>query len=313
MNRKYTILFFCCAVFLLGSVMIPDLMFNQIERVQTVRATQEDVPIYQTVSGKIFSVGEKQVNADFGFVAEKIMVKSGEFVKKGEKLIKIDREKSRAMYLDNENPDYEGCEKLKSYITASCSGRINEISVAVGVPVLQSDLLCTIIPNSSLKVNAFLSEDIIKDVAADMKVTVTGSAFSGSFSGKIESIGAQIPSDSESGGALSAIIKLDKPNERLISGCSVDVKINTDILKNAVCLPQSAVNEADGKEYVYVYDKGRAKKQNIATTLYSKGMAVIKSGVKNGESVVSNPSSLKGNDVRVIAVQDNAVDDRKDK
>lgn len=312
MNRKFLILFCCCSVFLLGSVMIPDLMFSKIERVQTVKATSEDVPIYQTVSGKIISVGEKQVNADVGFVAEKVLVKNGEFVKKGDKLIKIDKEKSRAMYLQGENPDYDACEKLKSYVYAPCSGRINEINTLAGMPIEQSGQICTIIPNSSLKVNAFLSEDIIKDVATDMSVTVTGSAFSGSFGGKIESIGAQIPTDGETGGALCAVIRLDEPNESLISGCTVDVKIKTQVLKNAVCLPQSAVNEAEGKEFVYVYDNGTARKQNIDTKLYSKGVAVIKDGVKSGECVVSNPSSLQGNEVRVIAVQENEADDRKD-
>ena len=312
MNKKFLIIFGCCAVFLLGSVIIPDVMFSKIERVQTVKATAEDVPIYQTVSGKIISAGEKQVNADVGFIAEKILVKSGEFVKKGDKIIKIDKEKSRALYLLGETPDFDSCEKLKNYITAPCSGRINEISVMDGMPIDKSGQICTIIPNSSLKVNAFISEDVIKEVATNMSVSVTGNAFSGSYSGKIESIGAQIPSDSDMGSALCALITLDEPNEKLISGCSVDVKIKTGVLKNAVCIPQGAVNEKDGEEYVYVCDSGTAKKKKVATNLYSKGLAVIKDGVKNGEFVVSNPSSLSGNEIKVIAMSQNETDGRKD-
>ncbi|WP_066626351.1 hypothetical protein [Clostridium magnum] len=73
-------------------------------------------------------------------------------------------------------------------------------------------------------------------------------------------------------------------------------------IKKAITLPLKAIGGSEGNYYVFKNNNGVAKKQTITTGEISGDIVEIKSGVKDGESVITtNVGNLQdGDGVKVV-------------
>lgn len=98
-------------------------------------------------------------------------------------------------------------------------------------------------------------------------------------------------------------IQIENKDGKLKPGVFGNIKIATDENKKAITLPLKALGGSEGNYYVFINNNGVAKKQTITTGEISENTVEIKSGVKDGDSVINtNVGTLQDGDaVKVVA------------
>lgn len=296
---KFKVLMAAVAIFMLGVVVLPDIMYNSAMKVDVIKAKKESVEIIQSGVGKIVSADEKTVISDYDLVIKKVLVKDGEYVKKGDKIIEVDVEATKGYYLSEQ--DFETADKIKRYITAEKDGYISKLGVKSNINLPSGTEMFTLIPTDSLKAVTSIGESKLRDLKAGQKVRISGTAFSGEYDGVIDSIGAYAETSADGSSGVNTVVAINNADRRLKSGYTVNLKIVVENIDDAVSLPESAVSQDNNDEYVYVYKNGSAQKKSVKTKSYSMGKVILLSGIDEGESVIKNAGSLKGESVNVIA------------
>lgn len=98
-------------------------------------------------------------------------------------------------------------------------------------------------------------------------------------------------STSSSNGALVQV-KILKPDEKIIIGFDVDIKIDTKKIEDVLVLPIDAVVTDDGLNYAYVLDEeNKVHKTEIEIGSYSDDDYELLSGIEAGQKVVDNPKT----------------------
>lgn len=291
MKKRYWFLSLAAIIFIIGSVALPDLIYSSAIKVNTVEVSLKDVNITKNVTGKICTYGEQEIYAQTDCIIEKVYAKTGDYLKKGEKIAKINKDATKKLILKNSNPDYAAARAVSDYITMPQNGRISK--TAESMQIISGESICTIITDSSLYLALNISEAVISDIEQSDSLTFSGAAFSGSYDGILSEISPVAQAISDQSSAVIAAAKIKSPNEQLKSGYTVDAKITTDTLKAVMCLPQDAVLQDKNGSYVFVYENGSAIKTNVTVRCYCEGSAVIDSGVKVGQTVISDAAKCK--------------------
>jgi membrane fusion protein (multidrug efflux system) len=104
------------------------------------------------------------------------------------------------------------------------------------------------------------------------------------YSGTVESTASRIDTNKRS---LPVRIKLDNPNNELLSGSLLEISINYNERNSLSILDTSLLMEGNNV-YVYKVDKeNTVKKVAVEIGLRKKGIVEIKSGLKDGDTVVA--------------------------
>lgn len=99
-------------------------------------------------------------------------------------------------------------------------------------------------------------------------------------------------------------IEIDNKDGKLKPGVFGKVKIATDENKKAITLPLKAIGGSEGNYYVFINNNGVAKKQSITTGEISEDTVEIKSGIKDGDSVIcTNVSTLQDGDAVKVGAE----------
>jgi RND family efflux transporter MFP subunit len=129
---------------------------------------------------------------------------------------------------------------------------------------------------------------VIKSVYADKAV----------LKGYVYSCTPYIDTDTMAG---TVIIKAKNNNNVIKPGTSVEITIYTG-KKRAIMLPETAVLMGEGNIYVYLNDKGRAKKTAVALGETNGDEVEIKSGLSEGAEVITD-GNFKLNDGAKISIK----------
>lgn len=90
------------------------------------------------------------------------------------------------------------------------------------------------------------------------------------------------------GATVLCTLSLNEPADGLLPGSTVDVKLFTDEVKDAVTVPYAAVRQEDGQEYVFVLADGVVRRRDIETGYQlSRGVQVTR-GLEAGAWVVTD-------------------------
>jgi multidrug efflux pump subunit AcrA (membrane-fusion protein) len=99
-------------------------------------------------------------------------------------------------------------------------------------------------------------------------------------------------------------IQIENKDGKLKPGVFGNIKIATDENRKAITLPLKALGGSEGNYYVYINNNGVVKKQTITTGEISEDTVEIKSGVKDGDSVIcTNVSTLQDGDAVKVAAE----------
>lgn len=180
------------------------------------------------------------------------------------------------------------------------AGVVTSVSGEAGMPA--EGPILTVADDSTLLVKSTVKEGDIARIKVGDEVTFTSPSSPGKeFKGKVTFISptAEQPEvDAGAGGGsgkpsgstkpeFPVHIRVDGNREGLRLGSTTKVKIITEKDKNAITVPLSAIYEEGGKKNVLVIDNGTIQAREVKVATESDFSAAIASGLKEGETVIS--------------------------
>ncbi|WP_338751722.1 hypothetical protein [Bacillus sp. FJAT-52991] len=162
---------------------------------------------------------------------------------------------------------------------------------------LNNPLITIHSPNPA--VQGVLNEQQMRKVSEGLKVKTTVAPLSLTLEGSISNL-QKYPEEEPSVNRKSLYpfeAQLNPTEDaqaaELLPGMKSNVTIITNEALQAVTVPQSSVVKTKKKSYVYVLNKkGLIEKRNIEKGLLVNGVQEVKSGLKEGEVVITDPSKL---------------------
>ncbi len=127
----------------------------------------------------------------------------------------------------------------------------------------------------------------------DAVVSYVGATASENNGLNISSIASSLTGSSSNSASAVAKVKILNPDEKIVIGFDVDIKVNTEKISNVLKIPVDAVATDDAVTYVYVYnpDKKTVEKRTVELGVFSDDDYEVKSGLSEGEMVVMNPKA----------------------
>jgi RND family efflux transporter MFP subunit len=194
-------------------------------------------------------------------------------------------------------------EKLANYfIRAPFDGIAVKVNVKKGDAVSSSTALATIVTKQKI-VGITLNEIDIVKIKIGQKATVAFDAIEGfTVTGKVVEIDS-LGTVSQGVVTYNIKISLDTEDDRVKPGMSISAAIIVDAKQNVVLVPNSAVKQQGGRQYVEVVEGGSSNSfssnssgvilpaapagKAVATGLSNDTMIEITSGVNEGDNVVT--------------------------
>lgn len=288
MMKKKPIFFLLSLIILIISLYTPKAIYASLPKVDYIKAETKSAEKSVSVAGKIISKKEETQTADCPYVIKDVLVNIGDNIKKGDKILSIDYEKTKILFAQKEI-NYTGGKE----VLAEFSGTVSNLFVQPGAVTSENSQLMKIIDTSSLCASLNISEDVIALVKKGQKVSITGNALAGkTYYGKITKIGAIAMQNSSLGTYVTAIAKIKNPDNRLKVGYNIKAKIKIKKIKNALILPSNCISQDDKGEFVYKLVNATAKKHYIKTDEITTKGTVVTDGVNAGEYIISNPENF---------------------
>jgi len=213
-----------------------------------------------------------------------------------------------------ENSLLEAQEKIADYyIRAPFSGIATEVNIKKGDSVSSGTTLAILITHQKIAEISLNEVDVAK-VKVGQKVTLTFDAIEGlNITGEVAEIdalgtvsqgvvnyGVKIVFDpvrsktsrmsADLPAANRASNGVDTQDERVKSGMSVSAAIITDIKQDVLLVPNAAV-KSNGGQYVEMLENNVPRNQTVETGLSNDTMTEIKSGLKEGDKVVTQTTT----------------------
>ena len=176
--------------------------------------------------------------------------------------------------------------KLKNRnIVTPFDGIIGKRDFSNDIDVSKSSIVLNLEDTSVLFIDVDIPETFAPFVKKDQNVDIK---FSGNnlkkYSGVVESTASRIDTNKRS---LPVRIRLDNPNNELLSGSLLEVSINYNERNSLSILDTSLLMEGNNV-YVYKVNKENiVKKTEIEIGLRKQGIVEVKTGLKNGDTVVA--------------------------
>ncbi|MFA7216917.1 MAG: efflux RND transporter periplasmic adaptor subunit [Candidatus Paceibacterota bacterium] len=172
-------------------------------------------------------------------------------------------------------------------ISAPLSGVVTEVNGEVGEVVGPDKTIISLATGGALQIKLNVVEDNIVNVRVGQEARITfDSIDKEEFFGKVVAID---PAETIIGGAVyyKTTVLFEKMDERIKSGMTANVWIETAISENTLFVPVSAVQDKDGKKIVQVFEEKQVIDKEVTTGIKNDlGMIEITSGLSLGEQVV---------------------------
>lgn len=179
--------------------------------------------------------------------------------------------------------------KAKAGVTADFDGIVTDVQAAAGTMAAEGTPLITIASAEEMCIEIPVSKYNLTNLKLDQKATVTFQEKD--YPGTVSYI-SKMASKSESGAAMVNVkVHIDAPDENLILGLDAKVSIDLGTAENALLVPISAVNSDTDGNFVYVVENGIVAKKYVTTGMSSKENIEIKSGIEEGEKVITTIDS----------------------
>lgn len=189
-------------------------------------------------------------------------------------------------------------------IRAPISGRIGVVGVKPGNIAKTADTatpFATLIQTSPIYVAFAVPQKLLTDLRSAMMdgtavVTATPQGATKSATGKIAVIDNSVDNAS---GTITLRAVFDNESELLWPGALCNVRVTLRTEPNAVVVPREAVQTGQNGNFVFVVQDGVAKVRPVTVDRAIDNESVISSGVKAGDSIVTDGQLLLTDGVRV--------------
>lgn len=170
---------------------------------------------------------------------------------------------------------------------APTDGVVTDVSGEIGETIRPEQSVITLSSGDTLQVRLNVVEDSIINVTVGQKAEITFDAIKNeTFPSTVVSIN---PAETILGGAVyyEAIIAFDAPDERIRSGMTANVLIETASVEHALTIPLSAIETTSSQTLVQVFADGTTEERVVVTGLKDRnGQIEVVSGLTEGEQVV---------------------------
>lgn len=186
----------------------------------------------------------------------------------------------------------------RATISAPISGIISDLDIEVG-EISASSAVITIADLSRVKIETYISEAAVNKIKVGEDVDVDFEALEDKFTGEITSISPVADSTKK---RFPVEIVVNNPNTIIKAGMYATIKLKTDRVYDQIIIPQNAVMEENGAEYVFIVKDNQAKRVEVTTGLSSEDGVAILNGLQAGEQlVITGQEYLKdGLEVKVV-------------
>ncbi len=194
--------------------------------------------------------------------------------------------------------------RAKAGITADFDGIVTEVAASAGTIATEGTPLITLASAREMCVEISVSKYNLTNLAEGQKVTVNFQERD--YAGTVDTI-SKIAQKSESGGAMVTVkIRIDNPDDNLILGLDAKVTVDLGSAEDVLIVPITAVNSDTTGDFVYVVENNLVVKKYVTTGMSSKEEMEIKSGIEQGEKVITTVDSsiMEG-----MPVMDNTQED----
>ncbi|HHU93417.1 MAG TPA: efflux RND transporter periplasmic adaptor subunit [Halanaerobiaceae bacterium] len=294
--------------------------------------------IRETISAEGFIEPIHQENLNFpartGSVkVEKIHVKKGDFVEKGQLLIELDKTEARLTYLQRENAYNRALingsrneieearlnlELVKNNLEnldlrAPFAGIITDLYLEEGSYYSSGDAL-TIKDISRYQIEVSVDESRIPIVRVGQPVEVRLVSLPGVvLTGVISEI-ANEANNSYASVTIPVKVLLDKVDYDIKLGVSAQVEIIVNEVQDEIVIPATAVYSREGKDYVTKVIDGKQEEVPVETGMTDGLRIAIKSGLELGDEILVNTylfnqatGNMRGSGVSPVGVSSRVV------
>ncbi|MAF20194.1 MAG: hypothetical protein CMI55_00770 [Parcubacteria group bacterium] len=175
----------------------------------------------------------------------------------------------------------------KGILRAPVSGIITAVEKEVGETAQANSVVVSMISLGRFQIEANVSETEIAKVALTDKVEMTLDALGPDekFTGQIIKID---PAETVVSGVIYYQITsvFDAEDERIKSGMTVNLDIETDKKQDVLYLPYYVIKAKNGNQYIQVLENGQVKEKIIKTGLEGETSVEIIEGLSEGEQAV---------------------------
>jgi HlyD family secretion protein len=165
-----------------------------------------------------------------------------------------------------------------------------------GALVRERQKILTLPVLDRMQVLTAVHESVRNEIEVDMPATVRVDGIRGrAYQGKVASVavmpnvGSALDSDTK---VYDTVVTIDEKVTQLKPGMTAVVEIHAGRVKNALCAPVQAVVEIDGDHWCYAEAQGGLDRRRVALGRTNEKFVEIRQGVKPGDRLVLNPSSL---------------------
>ncbi|PIR66505.1 MAG: hypothetical protein COU51_03095 [Parcubacteria group bacterium CG10_big_fil_rev_8_21_14_0_10_36_14] len=176
----------------------------------------------------------------------------------------------------------------KTIIFSPIGGVVTKQDAKVGEIVSTNVILVSLISASNFEIEAYIPEvDVSKVTKGDVS-TITLDAY-GKETDFMASVVSIDPAETviEGVATYKTILQFNENDDRIKSGMTANIDIQTEIKDDVLKVPARAVYTKDGKRYIEVLDGENKKEVEIKTGIRgSEGDIEVLEGLKEGEKVI---------------------------
>ncbi|MNZ60792.1 macrolide transporter subunit MacA [compost metagenome] len=205
--------------------------------------------------------------------------------------------------IKNHNIKIEALNKklLKNQITANADGTVTDLLVNDGQMINEGMELLKVSDFSEYKVVTDINEIDAGKVTLGMPVAITGESFEETYEGKVTKMAttAVVIDPAYKDAYVETTIALQKTAPELRPGYNVNIEIVVPE-ENRIVVPIAAVDQINGKMYIYKVVENKAVQVEIQTGKENDEYFEVLSGVEKGDKIVVENVELLADGSKVI-------------
>ena len=187
----------------------------------------------------------------------------------------------------------------KTSVRAPFSGKIGLRSISPGTYITPAILVTKLVNTGKLKITFSIPEKYSSQVKTNTIITFKVAGSEGRYSAKIYAIEPEIAVATRT---LQVRAIAENKDGKLLPGTFADVELPLAIIKDAIVVPTEAIIPVQNGKKIFISNNGLAKELMIETATRTETSVLVLSGLKEGDTVLTNGvMALKNDDpVKVI-------------
>ena len=291
-----------------------------------------------SLSGSIEANEQVEIRSEVSGIVEGIYFQEGSFVSKGQLLFKVNDIELRAqlrqtstkegLAAENERraklllqkeaisqeeydlarADFKSAQAqsqliqaqiAKTSIRAPFSGKIGLRSISSGTYLTPAILVTKLVNTTKVKITFSIPEKYANQVKSNTTIRFKVAGSEDSYTAKIYAIEPEIAVATRT---LQVRAIAENKDGKLLPGTFADVELPLDTIKDAIVVPTEAIIPIQNGKKIFISSNGLAKEIMIETATRTETSVLVLSGIKEGDTVITNGvMSLKNDDpVKVI-------------